>query len=209
MESVLKFFVLFLVVVEPLSLVPIFAVLSAGQDEAYRRRMAARAVFISSCICLLFAIAGAQLLKMLGIGLPAFRIGSGILLFLIALDMVFARASPIRTTTSKEQDEVRHRQDISVFPLAFPLITGPGALATILLAFGEVGHSWEVFSGLIAAMVVVLFLAWLAMRLSAPMMRVMGVTGTNVISRLFGVILAALGVQYVIDGVMGAMVLVS
>jgi len=204
MEPVLKFFVLFLVVVEPLSLVPIFAVLSAGQDKSYRHRMATRAVLISSCICLLFAIAGAQLLKMLGIGLPAFRIGSGILLFMIALDMVFARATPIRTTTSKEQDEVRHRQDISVFPLAFPLITGPGALATILLAFGEVGHSWSVFIGLTIAMALVLFLAWLAMRLSAPMMRVMGVTGANVISRLFGVILAALGVQYVIDGVQGA-----
>lgn len=123
--------------------------------------------------------------------------------------MVFARASPIRATTSKEQDEVKHRQDISVFPLAFPLITGPGALATILLAFGEAGHSWGVFSGLITAMVVVLFLAWLAMRLSTPMMRIMGVTGANVISRLFGVILAALGVQYVLDGVRGAMGVVS
>ena len=204
MEPVLKFFVLFLVVVEPLSLVPIFAVLSEGQDEPYRRRMASRAVIISSCICLLFAIAGAQLLRVLGIGLPAFRIGSGILLFMIAVDMVFARASPIRTTTSKEQDEVKHRQDISVFPLAFPLITGPGALAIILLAFGESGHSWKIFSGLIIAMALVLFLAWLAMCLSAQMMRVMGVTGANVISRLFGVILAALGVQYVIDGVQGA-----
>ena len=205
MESVLKFFVLFLVVVEPLSLVPIFAVLSVGQDESYRHRMATRAVLISSFICLLFAIAGAQLLKMLGIGLPAFRIGSGILLFMIALDMVFARASPIRTTTPKEQEEVKTRQDISVFPLAFPLITGPGALATILLTFGELDYSWGVFYGLLVAMGLVLFIAWLAMHLSAPMMRVIGVTGANVISRLFGVILAALGVQYVIDGVRGAL----
>jgi len=151
-----------------------------------------------------FAVAGAQLLRILGIGLPAFRIGSGILLFLIALDMVFARASAIRTTTTKEQDEVKSRQDISVFPLAFPLITGPGALATILLAFGEANHSWRLFLGLTLAMMLVLLLAWLAMRLAEPMMRVMGITGANVISRLFGVILAALGVQYVIDGVIGA-----
>lgn len=204
MEPIVKFFVLFLVVVEPLSLVPIFAVLSSEQDAAYRYRMASRAVLISSCICLVFAVAGAQLLRILGIGLPAFRIGSGILLFLIALDMVFARASAIRTTTTREQDEVKSRQDISVFPLAFPLITGPGALATILLAFGEANHSWRLFLGLTLAMMLVLLLAWLAMRLAEPMMRVMGITGANVISRLFGVILAALGVQYVIDGVIGA-----
>lgn len=195
---------LFLVVVEPLSLVPIFASLSAGHDHAYRRRMAAKAVLISACICLLFAFAGTQLLSALGVSLAAFRIGSGILLFLIALDMVFARASPIRTTTSDEQNEVKNRTDISVFPLAFPLITGPGALATILLTFGETGHTMVVYVGLVVAMAAVLLLAWLAMRLSEPMMRVMGITGANVISRLFGVILAALGVQYVIDGVRGA-----
>lgn len=142
---------------------------------------------------------------MFGIGLPAFRIGGGILLFLIALDMVFARASPIRTTTSKEQDEVRSRQDISVFPLAFPLITGPGALTTILLTFSEAGHKPAVYLGLLCAMAVALILTWLAIRLADPMMRVMGVTGANVISRLSGVILAALGVQYVIDGVRGAL----
>jgi multiple antibiotic resistance protein len=205
MDSILKFFVLFLVVVEPLSLVPIFAVLTAQYDAAYRRYVAFRAVLISLGICLLFAVAGAQLLRMFGIGLPAFRIGGGILLFLIALDMVFARASPIRTTTSKEQDEVRSRQDISVFPLAFPLITGPGALTTILLTFSENGHTLAVYLGLLCAMGVALILTWLAIRLADPMMRVMGVTGANVISRLSGVILAALGVQYVIDGVRGAL----
>ena len=205
MDSILKFFVLFLVVVEPLSLVPIFAVLTAQYDAAYRRYVAFRAVLISLGICLLFAVAGAQLLRMFGIGLPAFRIGGGILLFLIALDMVFARASPIRATTSKEEDEVRSRQDISVFPLAFPLITGPGALATILLTFGEAGHTPAVYLGLLCAMAVALILTWLAMRLADPMMRVMGVTGANVISRLSGVILAALGVQYVIDGVRGVL----
>jgi multiple antibiotic resistance protein len=203
-EPVLKFLVLFLVVVEPLSLVPVFAALTRGHDAAYQQQVARKAVLISACICLLFAGVGAQLLRMLGISLHAFRIGSGILLFLIALDMVFARASPVRATTSSEQDESLHRSDISVFPLAFPLITGPGALATILLAFGETGHAPLLYAGLVLVMALVLFLAWLAMRLAAPMMRVMGITGANVISRLFGVILAALGVQYVIDGVRGA-----
>ena len=142
---------------------------------------------------------------MLGITLSAFRIGAGILLFLIALDMVFARASPIRGTTAGEENEVKLRHDISVFPLAFPLITGPGAMATIMLAFGESQLSWLAFFAQMLAMLIVLLMAWITMRLTGPMMRVMGVTGANVISRLFGVILAALAVQYIIDGIKGAM----
>lgn len=204
-DSVLKFFVLFLVVVEPLSLLPVFAGLTAHNDETYRRQVARKAVCIAAAICVLFAVLGARLLEVLGISLDAFRIGAGVLLFLIALDMAFARNSPIRTTTPTEADESRHRQDISVFPLAFPLITGPGAMATIILAFGEGGRPWQIYAGQGAAMLIVLAAAWLAMRLTGPLMRIVGVTGANVISRLFGVILAALAVQYIIDGMRGAM----
>ncbi|HVY23868.1 MAG TPA: MarC family protein [Steroidobacteraceae bacterium] len=204
-ESILKFFVVFFVVVEPLSLVPAFAALTQHFTAPQRHQVAAKAVGISAFICVLFAIGGARLLEILGISLSAFRIGAGVLLFLIALDMVFARASPIRGTTAGEADEVKHRNDISVFPLAFPLMTGPGAMATIMLAFGESQISWVIFFGQMAAMLVVLSIAWLTMRLTGPMMRVMGVTGANVISRLFGVILAALAVQYIIDGIKGAM----
>lgn len=205
LEPIVKFFVVFVVVVEPLSLVPIFAGLTLNSSEEYRRQVARKAVSIAAAICLLFAAAGAQLLQLLGISLDAFRIGAGALLFLIALDMAFARNSPIRTTTPTETDESRHRHDISVFPLAFPLITGPGAMATIILAFGEGGGPWQVYAGQGAVMLIVLAAAWLAMRMTGPLMRVMGVTGANVISRLLGVILAALAVQYIIDGVRGAM----
>lgn len=204
-EPILKFFVVFLVVVEPLSLVPVFASLTLNHSPEYRGQVAAKAVFISAIICILFAFGGAQLLRVLGISLSAFRIGAGALLFLIALDMAFARSSPIRNTREDESDESKQRQDISVFPLAFPLITGPGAMATIILAFGESGRPWWVYAGQGAAMLVVLGAAWLTMRLANPLMRVVGVTGANVISRLFGVILAALAVQYIIDGIKGAM----
>lgn len=205
LEAIVKFFVVFFVVVEPLSLVPVFASLTLDSDDSYRSHVASKAVTISAVICLLFALGGAWLLQMLGITLDAFRIGAGVLLFLIALDMAFARASPIRGTTAGEADEVKHRQDISVFPLAFPLITGPGALATILLAFGELGKSVWLYVGQGIAILLVLALAWLVMRIAGPIMRVIGVTGANVTSRLFGVILAALAVQYIIDGVKGAM----
>lgn len=210
MDEVLKFLVVFFVVVEPLSVVPVLAGLTAPMDHAYRKHVAGKAVLVSACICLLFAIGGAQLLRLLGISLDAFRIGAGILLFLIALDMAFARASPARGTTANEADEVKHRPDISVFPLAFPLLTGPGALATIMLNFGDLNFSGGeesllVHLGKVLAMMVVLAVAWVCMRLTSPIMRVLGVTGSNVISRLLGVVLAALAVQYVIDGVKGAM----
>lgn len=206
LDHVLKFFVVFLVVVEPLSLVPAFAALTTDSSELYRRHVAGKAVLISAVICVLFALMGAQLLHVLGISLSAFRIGAGLLLFLIALDMVFARASPVRGTTSDEADEVKLRHDISVFPLAFPLITGPGALATIMLAFGETGKPWEIYFWQGMAMLLVLASAWGTMRLTGPIMRAVGVTGANVIGRLSGVILAALAVQYVIDGIKGALV---
>jgi multiple antibiotic resistance protein len=204
-DEILKFFVLFLVVVEPLTLVPVFAALTQGANDEFRRHVAWKAVLVAAGICTLFAIGGAQFLRFMGISLEAFRIGGGILLFLIALDMVFARISAARATTSSEEDESRHRHDISVFPLAFPLITGPGAMATVILAFGETGKSWLVYGGQFVGMLVVLALALLTMRLSSRIMRVLGVTGSNVVSRLSGVILAALAVQFIIDGVKGAL----
>ncbi len=203
-DGVVKFFLVFFVVVEPLTLVPAFAALTAGATDEYRHHAAQKAVLVASTICLLFAVGGAKFLHIMGISVDAFRIGGGLLLFLIALDMVFARNSAARATTSGEADEVKHRVDISVFPLAFPLITGPGAMATIILAFGEAGKPWQVYAGQLIAMAVVLASALIAMRLTGPIMRVLGVTGGNVIGRLSGVILAALAVQYVIDGLKGA-----
>src|ERR1700689_3860616 len=149
-EQLIKFFVVFFVVVEPISLIPLFAGLTQGSSARYKKKMAGKAAMIALVICVLFALVGAKFLDIMGISLSSFRIAGGTLLFLIALDMVFARTSGTRSTTP-EQEESKKREDISVFPLAFPFIAGPGALATILLEAGEVGPKPLLFVGLLGA----------------------------------------------------------
>jgi len=202
LEQPLKFFVVFFVVVEPVSLIPLFSGLTQGATSRYKRWMALKAVLIAAMILLLFALGGAPFLQLMGISLEAFRIFGGLLLFLLALEMVFARESGTRTS-SNEAAESRRRADISVFPIAFPFIAGPGALATILLWFGPVHIASQtvLFIGLSAAVALVLAISLVLMWLADPLMRVIGVTGANVAGRLLGVILGALAVQFVIDGV--------
>ncbi|HEY1874861.1 MAG TPA: MarC family protein [Steroidobacteraceae bacterium] len=197
----LKFLVVFFVVVEPVSLIPLFTGLTTGATSAYKRLMALRAVSVAATILVLFALGGASFLKLMGISLEAFRIFGGLLLFLLALEMVFARESGTRTSSS-EAAESRRRADISVFPLAFPFIAGPGALATILLWFGPVRLTDQpaLFGAYLIAVLLVLLIALVLMLLAEPLMRVIGVTGANVASRLLGVILGALAVQFVLDG---------
>jgi multiple antibiotic resistance protein len=202
-EQLARFFVVFLVVVEPISLLPLFVGLTEGIEEVQRRQMARRAVIISALILTVFALVGGPFLEIMSINIESFRIFGGLLLFLIALEMVFAR-SPGTRTSSKEQKESEEREDISVFPLAFPFIAGPGALATILLAFGGATRNPELFMGLLVIVFVVLLITLGVLYLATPAMRVLGVTGTNVISRMFGVLLGALAVQYVIDGLRGS-----
>ncbi|HLY53161.1 MAG TPA: MarC family protein [Steroidobacteraceae bacterium] len=200
-EQSLKFFVVFFVVVDPVSLIPLFTGLTAGASVGYRRRMAVKSVAISAAILGLFALGGAAFLQLMGISLEAFRIFGGLLLFLLALEMVFARESGARISTD-EAAESRRRADISVFPLAFPFIAGPAALATILLWFGRIRLPAQsgLFAGLIAAAALVLAIVLALLWVAEPVMRVIGVTGANVASRLLGVILGALAVQFVLDG---------
>jgi multiple antibiotic resistance protein len=202
-DELLKFFVLFFVIVEPISLVPLFAAMTEGADESFRRRMALRAVLIAGTVFALFAVGGAWFLQTMGISIAAFRIAGGIMLFLIALEMVFARESGTRTTT-EEKDESRKRADISVFPLAFPFIAGPGALAIVLLTFGASRGDVPLSFGLFGVVMLVLALTYTLMRLTPLVMKVMGVTGANVVNRLSGVVLAALAVQFIIDGATAA-----
>jgi multiple antibiotic resistance protein len=200
-DELLKFFVLFFVVVEPITLVPLFAALTEGAED-FRRRMALKAVLVSGFVLLLFALGGAWFLRMMGISIDAFRIAGGVMLFLIALEMVFARESGTRVT-SEEKDESRKRTDISVFPLAFPFIAGPGAIA-ILLTFGAPRPQPLLAVGLFGVVVLVLAITYGLLRLTPAVMKVMGVTGAHVVSRLAGVVLAALAVQFIIDGLGGA-----
>ncbi len=202
-DELLKFFVLFFVVVEPISLVPLFAALTEGANEAFRRHMALKAVLIAGAVFLLFAVGGAAFLRVMGISIDAFRIAGGVMLFLIALEMVFARESGTRTT-SEELDENLKRTDIAVFPLAFPFIAGPGSLAIVLLTFGASRENLVLSAGLLGVVAVVLAITYVLMRLTPVVMRAMGVTGANVVNRLSGVVLAALAVQFIIDGVSAA-----
>jgi multiple antibiotic resistance protein len=202
-EQLVKFFVVFFVVVDPISLIPLFAGLTQGASARYKKKMAGKAAAIALAICVLFSLAGARFLDIMGISLSSFRIAGGTLLFLIALDMVFARPSGTRSTSS-EQEEAKKREDISVFPLAFPFVAGPGALATILLSAGEVGQRSLLFAGLLGAVGVVVAVCWVLMLATPRLMKVLGVTGANVVSRLSGVILAALAVQFIVDGIRGS-----
>ncbi len=202
-DELVKFFVLFFVVVEPITLVPLFAAMTEGADEAFRRKMALKAVIVAGLVLLLFAVGGAWFLRMMGISMAAFRIAGGIMLFLIALEMVFARESGTRSTPD-ELEEGKKRVDVSVFPLAFPFIAGPGALAIVLLTFGASRDDFALSVGLFGVVITVLVITYLLMRITPLVMRVMGVTGGNVVNRLSGVVLAALAVQFIITGVTDA-----
>jgi multiple antibiotic resistance protein len=201
LEHLIKTFIVFFVVVEPISLVPMFGALTRGADPRFRRKMAVKGVVLSVVISYGFLAIGDWLLDSLGVSLDSFKIGGGVLMFLLAVDMVFARQSGLRSTTVREQDEARYREDISVFPLAFPLITGPGALATLLLLLGETRGHPELLVALIVLIALVLAITLALLLAVQPVERVLGVTGANVVSRLAGVVLVALSVQYVVDGI--------
>ncbi|NEX45125.1 MarC family protein [Pseudotabrizicola algicola] len=184
------------VVIDPPGLVPLFIALTRGMAAEQRRAMARRACLIAAVLLTLFGLAGEAILGFIGISMSAFRIAGGILLFLTALDMLFERRTTRREGQTPEPDH-----DPSVFPLATPLIAGPGAIASIILLIGQGGGDWTAtvaVLGLTWAMILVTFLFLLA---SPPLERMLGRTGTIVITRLLGMLLAALSVQFVIDGV--------
>ncbi len=202
LESLIPVFVTFLVVIDPVGVAPIFSALTRGGSDRYRRRMAFKGAFIATLILLLFLFTGDALLRVLGISLAAFRVSGGALLFLLAIDMVFARPSGLRLATVREQEVAQYKADISVFPLAFPLLAGPGALTTILLTTSGLRPQEQplLFLGLMGVLLTVLLLTLLCLLLVPQLMKLIGETGANVIDRLLGVILAALAVQFMLEG---------
>ncbi len=204
MENIVTAFVTFFVVVDPIGVSATFAALTrqAGVDNT--RRVALKGTSLALIILVVFFFVGEELLRTLAIGVDAFRIAGGIFLFLLAVDMVFARQSGLRSTTSREQAEAARREDISVFPLAFPLIAGPGALTTVILMATN-SSGFAVKGVMLGIVVAVLAITVIALALASRLMRMLGETGANVISRLLGLILAALAVQYVLDGIRGGL----
>ncbi|WP_299953402.1 MarC family protein [uncultured Roseobacter sp.] len=187
-------FVTMFVVIDPIGLAPLFVALTQGMTNAARRRIALRATLIGILILLAFAAFGEALLSFIGISMPAFRVAGGILLFLTALDMLFERR-----TKRREDKQEEDRDDPSVFPLAIPLIAGPGAIASVILLMGQrpgVEGAALVLgaTGIVMLIVMGFFLA------SGVIERALGKTGVTVVTRLLGMLLAALSVQFVLDG---------
>ncbi len=198
-ETVTAFVALF-VVIDPIGTTPIFVALTRHMPPRRRRIVAVRAVAVAAGILLLFAVLGESVLAFFGISMPAFRIAGGLLLFLTALEMLFERRTKRREGKVPEH-EADGGDDPSVFPLALPLIAGPGAIATvILLADGEgwAGTAWA--SGVMLAVLAVCLVSF---SLATYVDRLLGVTGINVVTRVLGMLLAALSVQFVVDGVRG------
>ena len=198
-ELFVSAFVTFFVVIDPPGCAPIFAGLTAGADPAHRRAMAFRAVFVAAIILAVFALVGEPLLHGLGIELASFRIAGGIMLFLIALEMVFEKRTQRREDRAAKvsADEA---EDVSIFPMAMPMIAGPGSIATVMLLVSR-ADGVERTAVVLAALAANLLLMLVALLAAAPLMRILGAKIEAVITRLLGVLLAALAVQFVIDGV--------
>ncbi len=200
-ETAVVAFATFFATISPLDISAIFAALTVGATAKHRRAMAIRATLIATAILLLFAFAGNMLLASIGISLAALRTAGGILLLLIAIEMVFARKSGGTSATDEEKQEAATRQDISVFPLATPLIAGPGAMgATVLLMANTHGDLLRQ-AAVVASMLAVLAVTAAALLLAGRIQQILGVTGMHVITRVMGILLSALAVQFIFDGI--------
>ena len=195
-EVALATFVTLFVTIDPVGLAPIFVALTQGMDQATRNRIALHAALIAVGVLAAFGLAGERMLGLIGISLPAFRIAGGILLFLIAVEMLFEKRSQRREKSAEEAPG----HDPTVFPLATPLIAGPGALATMILLMGQHSGAPATQAIVLAVMAAVVLTAYMLFRMSGLVERVLGPLGINMVTRLLGMLLAALAVQFVLDG---------
>lgn len=200
-------FVTFFVLIDAPGVAPIFATLTARGTPAWRRKMAVKSVFVATLIMLLFAFGGAWLLEAMHISIDAFRAAGGVLLFMIALDMVFEKRTERREHRAEEVAE-KHRDDpepddISVFPMGIPMIAGPGSIATAMFYMSE-AESWAHQGVVLAAIGANLLITLVVFLMAGPLVRIMGASVAGALTRILGVILAALSAQLIIDGIRGA-----
>jgi multiple antibiotic resistance protein len=192
-------FITFFVVIDPPGCAPIYASLTHGANAAQRRSMAIRATGVATIILLIFALFGEKLLAALHIELNSFRIAGGIMLFLIALDMVFEKRTQRREERAQKIIETPEIEDVSIFPMAMPMIAGPGSIASVMLLMSQ-NEGLEPAAIIISALAAVLLLTLLALLAAGPLMRILGSQVEAVITRLLGVLLGALAAQFVVDG---------
>lgn len=189
-------------VVDPLTAVPVFVAMTGHATPAERRRIAARASTAAALILTAFALAGGLLFKFFGVTLPAFKIAGGLLLLLMAIDML--RAQPSRTRSTPEENAERSaREDIAIFPLATPLLAGPGSIATTMVFMGRSTAWWQALP-VIGAVLLTCFIGYWLLRGATYIERLLGKTGMNVLNRVMGLILAAIAVQFILDGIAAA-----
>jgi multiple antibiotic resistance protein len=197
--------VTFVVIIDPVGTAAIFAGIAGGEAAEFRRRMALRGTAVAFGLALFFAFGGEFLLRALGVSLPAFQVAGGALLFLLATDMVFARHSGLRQTTAAETREAQRSLDISVFPLAVPLLAGPGCLTSIVLLMRQTEGSPAAEALVVLALALVMLGALVSLLAAGRLVALLGVTGTNVISRVLGIILAALAAELLLSGLRAAL----
>jgi multiple antibiotic resistance protein len=189
LELFISAFVTFFVVIDPPGCAPIYASLTNGAPQPARRTMAIRSILVATGILIFFALLGEDLLGAMGISLDAFRIAGGIMLFMIAADMVFEKRTERRSTRAEDVKAQPGHDDVSVFPMAIPMIAGPGSIASVMLLTAKARGIEQTLVALLAA---------------GPLMRLLGYKMEAMITRLLGVVLAALAAQYVIDGAKAA-----
>lgn len=200
-EYLVSALVTLLVTVDPPGLAPTFLGLTQGMSEAQRRQVALRASLIAGGILAASGLFGAQLLNALGIGLPAFRIAGGVMLFVIAFEMIFAFRKERRDETAEKAVTIDHVRNVAAFPLGIPLMAGPGAITATLLLSGRSEGNPLMLLALIGVIALVMLCCLVSFFAATKIARFLGVTGNILLTRLLGVILAALAVQFVIDGV--------
>jgi len=199
-ELFISALVTFFVVIDPPGCAPIFASLTAGAPVAHRRAMAIRSTVVASLILLLFAAFGEQFLGAMGISLDAFRIAGGIMLFMIAIDMVFEKRTERRESRAEDVKANPAHDDISIFPMAIPMIAGPGSIASVMLLTAR-SNGIEQSLTVLAALGVVMLVTLASLLAAGPLMKALGYKVEAMITRILGVVLAALAAQFVIDGI--------
>lgn len=187
------------VAVGPVEVASMFLALTAGFSAAHKRKLAIMAATTAGLVLLAFAFGGIGLLSLIDVGLPAFRTAGGVLLLMVAAELLLAKHTALSSITSTEENEAKVQTDIAIFPLAIPLTAGPGSMTAIVLLMGK-AHTIVDQGLVVAALAVIIGITFLSMLLSDRLMKILGVTGANVVARVSGILLAALAMQFIFDG---------
>lgn len=197
-EAFIAAFIALFVIVDPIGIAPVFAGLTQGTSNSHKRKMALKGTIIGTLILVFFALVGKPFLNALGISMDGLRVAGGVMLFIIALEMVMEKRTERKQESAEKLDE--YFEDISVFPVALPLLAGPGSIATIMLLMTSYENDVTAQTGVMAALGVVMILTLIIFFMASKVMNWLGPTVNAVLTRLLGVILAALAAQYILDG---------